>query len=295
MKYKLFYFSKYAKYIGLLGLPMFFSDIPIFKLFWLFWLFGLLEVALDFSYFKCSVFQIVGMIKLKIKYRNNYPNIENYRNKIEYDLPFEGEWTVVNGCYTKEFSHSWDMPTQRYAYDFVILDDEGKSYRGNSKSVDSYYCYNKSILSPADGIVVNIVNNAEDSYIMGKGKFYSRAKHIAGNFIVIQHDIDEYSTLAHLKKDSITVQVGENVKRGQVIAKCGNTGNSTEPHLHFQLQNGESFYNSAGLPIMFKSIKLRAPLKYNEYDNRPYMKQSNIQNGRITRGYNVSSSHNKLY
>ncbi|NBI06684.1 M23 family metallopeptidase [Senegalia massiliensis] len=293
MRYKLFYFSKYAKYIGLLGLPMFFSDFPIFKLFWLFWLFGLLEVALDFSFFKCSFFQIIGIVKLKIKYRGNYPNVENYRNKVEYDLPFEGEWVVVNGCYTKEFSHSWDIPTQRYAYDFVILDDDGKSYRDNPKSVDEYYCYDKPILSPADGIVVDIVNNAEDSYILGKGKFYSRANHIAGNFIVIQHDVDEYGTLAHLKKGSITVQVGDKVKRGQVIAKCGNTGNSTEPHLHFQLQNGESFYSSFGLPIMFKNIKLRVPLKYNEYDNRQYMKQIDIPSGRVTRGYNVSSLNNK--
>lgn len=51
------------------------------------------------------------------------PDIDSYNNDMEYSLPFEGEWAVVNGCYTKEFSHSWNIPTQRYAYDFLILND----------------------------------------------------------------------------------------------------------------------------------------------------------------------------
>lgn len=291
MRYRVFYFCKYAKYIGLLGLPSLFTDnIIIFDLLWLFWLLAFVEIALDFSVFKCSIYQIFGIIKLKHKkFRKDIPSVENYNNNVKYSLPFKGEWVVVNGCFTKQFSHSWDIPTQRYAYDFLILKD-GKSYENNPKSVEEYYCYNKSILAPADGVIVEVVNNAEDSFVFGNGRFYNRAKHIAGNYIVIQHDETEYSTLAHLKKDSITVKVGEQVIRGQIIAKCGNSGNSTEPHLHFQLQDGKSFYSSLGLPILFQNIKLWKPFKYNKFDNRLHMSQDDIPQGRVSRGYKVSSN-----
>ncbi|MBM7614338.1 M23 family metallopeptidase [Alkaliphilus hydrothermalis] len=286
--YYLYQFSKTAKYIGIVSLvATFFSDLMIFQLLCLFGLFAFVEISLNFSAWKCSVFQIIGKYKVNRKFGNEVPSVFNYKSEIEYTLPFEGKWVVVNGCYTKEFSHSWNIPTQRYAYDFIILKD-GKSYENNPKSVEEYYCYNKSILAPADGVIVEVVNNAEDSLVFGNGRFYSRAKHIAGNYIVIQHNEAEYSTLAHLKKDSINVKAGEKVIRGQIIAKCGNTGNSTEPHLHFQLQAGKSFYSSAGLPIKFNNIKLTIVPNYERFDDRLSMPKEQILEGYISRGYNVS-------
>jgi hypothetical protein len=251
------------------------------------------EIVLTFSTFKCSLLQIIGISKVNKKYGNNPPNIENYAGEIQYTLPFEGEWTIVNGCFTKEFSHSWDIPTQRYAYDFIIMDERGKSYQGDCKKVDSYYCYGKVILSPADGVVEEVANESEDSLIIGKGKLFSRAKHIAGNYIVIKHNENEYSTLAHLKKDSILVKVGDKVHRGQKIATCGNTGNSSEPHLHFQIQDGAGFYQSAGLPIKFTNRKLNLQPNYYSMDPRPCMDIDKIPEGLITRGYRVSTIRNQ--
>ncbi|MPW24184.1 peptidoglycan DD-metalloendopeptidase family protein [Alkalibaculum sp. M08DMB] len=288
--YYLYEFSKTAKYIGVVSLVVtFFSDLMIFKLLCLFGLFAFIEIALNFSVFKCSVLQIIGIFKVKRKFGNEVPSVFNYKSEIEYTLPFEGQWVVVNGCYTKEFSHSWDIPTQRYAYDFIILDEEGKSYRNEFNQCESYYCYDKNILAPADGIVVEILNVAKDSLIFKKGKFFSKSPHIAGNYIVIKHSEKEYSTFAHLKKDSITVKVGDSISRGDIIAKCGNTGNSTEPHLHFQLQTGQSFYNSAGLPIKFNNIKLTIAPNYKRFDHRLSMPKEQILEGYISRGYNVSA------
>jgi hypothetical protein len=290
LKYRLYLFCRYAKYVGILGLLLaLFSDVKAFNLLCLLGLLVFVEIALTFSTFKCSLLQIIGILKVNKKYGDNPPNIENHPGEIQYILPFEGEWTIVNGCFTKEFSHSWDIPTQRYAYDFIMMDDSGRSYLGNFKKSDSYYCYDKAILSPADGVVEEVANESEDSLIIGNGKLFSRAKHIAGNYIVIKHTENEYSTLAHLKKDSILVKAGDKVHRGQKIAVCGNTGNSSEPHLHFQVQDGASFYHSAGIPIRFKNLKLNIQPNYLSMDPRPCMVIDKIPEGLITRGYRVSN------
>ncbi len=81
------------------------------------------------------------------------------------------------------------------------------------------------------------------------------ASDVRGNYIVIQHSAQEYSTIAHIKKDSFCVKPGDKVFRGQVIARCGNSGNTSEPHIHFQIQQGKSFLFSAGLPIWFTNLK----------------------------------------
>lgn len=283
--YYLYLFSKITKYIALTSLFItFFSDLLIFKLLCCL---VFVDLVLNAPVLKCSILQIIGMLQVSLKFKSNMPSVDNYKGETEYILPFQDKWVVVNGCFRKEYSHSWDVPTQRYAYDFIMLDEQGKSYRGEYNKCDSYYCYSKDILSPADGVVVELVNNARDTLIFPKGKFFSRAKHIAGNYIVIQHAQHEYSTLAHLKKDSITVKVGDRVSRGQVIAKCGNTGNSSEPHLHFQLQTGRSFYSSAGLPIRFKNSKLSKAENYEAFDSRPHMAIEQVLDGYITRGYAV--------
>ncbi|WMJ78698.1 MULTISPECIES: M23 family metallopeptidase [unclassified Sedimentibacter] len=286
----IYFFSKYAKWLGIIAfIGTLFSNSPILKMLCLFGLFVLIEMTLDFSVYKCSFLQVIGMFKVNKKYKNNMPSVDNYKCKVEYDLPFKGKWTAVNGCFTKEYSHSWGIPTQRYAYDFIILDENGKSYNRAFNQSENYYCYDRDVLSPADGVIVEVLNNAKDSLIFKRGQFYSRAKHIAGNYVVIKHDKQEYSTLAHLKEDSISVEVGETVSRGQPIAKCGNTGNSTEPHLHFQLQTGQSFYSSAGLPIHFRKILLSNVENYEKFDSRPHMEISQIPAGYVTRGFNAEN------
>lgn len=173
-----------------------------------------------------------------------------------YILPFKGNWFVYNGGISKCNSHSWGLISQRYAYDFIKIDNNGKSYIGSRKNVANYYCYNQDILAPADGVVVKVKNSLKDSRIFRFGITDKAVKDIRGNYILIRHSFNEYSVLAHLKKGSITVKKGDAVKCGDLIAKCGNSGNSTEPHLHFQVQKGKSFYFSEGIKINFINYTL---------------------------------------
>ncbi|MEE1218512.1 MAG: M23 family metallopeptidase [Ruminococcus sp.] len=225
-----------------------------------------------------------------IKHKFKLPD-QSQLSKVEYRLPFDGEWTVVNGGIEKEYSHSWSVPTQRYAYDFMIMDENGKTYDGeNIDDIKAYKCYGNDVLAPADGIVVEIGNNCEDSKIMLPDNIEATAKDIRGNYILIKHTEKEYGFIGHLQPQSICVKVGESVKAGQIIAKCGNTGNSSEPHIHFHVQDGVDFFTSAGIPIRFKNICVSNQSGYSIYDNR---KISNIvlseKKTQISRGYRVKN------
>jgi murein DD-endopeptidase MepM/ murein hydrolase activator NlpD len=77
---------------------------------------------------------------------------------------------------------------------------------------------------------------------------------------MIRHADGEYGFYAHLLKDSLTVKVGDKVKLGQVIGVCGFSGNGTEPHLHFHLQDRPDFYQGMGLPIKFDQVTVDGQL-----------------------------------
>lgn len=214
-----------------------------------------------------SLFQLVGMVAPYFYHRFNLPSKDNYTQKADYILPFKGKWTVVNGGTDKNLSHSWGILSQRYAYDFIILDDKGKSYSGDKMNVANYYCYGQDIIAPADGVVVNLYDKCKDTFVDGRNA-YCDSNRIEGNFITIKHADSEYSMIAHILRGSITVKIGDTVKQGEIIAKCGNSGNTSEPHIHFQLQAGESFLLSAGLPVLFSEVTAYDKENYSLLDKR---------------------------
>lgn len=146
---------------------------------------------------------------------------------IPIHLPFHGEWTVTQG-HNGEYTHkdSW-----RHAWDFEIKNDEGKTFKDSGDFVEDYYCYGKNIIAPAEGVIEEIVDDIPDNIVGEKN-----LEHNWGNTIVIKHSEYLYSKLSHLKPNSIEVKVGQKVKKDELLAKCGNSGNSPYPHLHFQLQ-----------------------------------------------------------
>lgn len=234
--------------------------------------------------------QTFGIPFIYIKHGFRLPK-NNQCSKVEYKLPFDGEWTAVNGGFEKQFSHSWGVPTQRYAYDFLIMDEFGKTYNGeNPVDVGAYKCYGKEVLAPADGTVMEIGTDCEDGKIMLPDSMEATAKDIRGNYILIKHAEDEYGFIGHLQPQSIFVKVGEKVQTGQIIAKCGNTGNSSEPHIHFHVQDGINFFTSAGIPIRFSNICVSVQSGYSNYDIREIPDIClTEQHMKISRGYRVKN------
>lgn len=215
-----------------------------------------------------SLKQIWGIFVLRYKYKGKLPDIKDYDSRMIYSLPFHGKWAVANGGVTKRTSHSWEVPTQRYAYDFIILDGDGNSFTGEETEVRSFYCYGKEILAPADGMIAEVGEGNPDSKVTKNRAVSCDARDIRGNYILISHLDHEYSLSAHLRPGSILVSVGQSVKRGEKLAECGNSGNTTEPHLHFQVQRGKSFYSSPGLPVKFKDIIVQDTHNYENFDDR---------------------------
>lgn len=173
---------------------------------------------------------------------------------IRYRLPFDGEWCVIGGGITPQTSHSWNVVAQRYAYDFVVVDAERKRHRGAGTRVTDYFCYDRPILAAADGVVVAIESRVGNAPLVGFGVADVFARHFAGNHLIVRHGEGEYGFYAHLVRDSVLVAVGDTVSRGQQLGRCGHTGMSTEPHLHFHVQDRPSFFDSAGVPIVFADL-----------------------------------------
>ena len=166
-------------------------------------------------------------------------------------LPFEGSWFVIWGGDTKELNQHRGTPNQRFAFDFLMVDASGKSYRGEGKKNEDYPAFGRKIVAPADGVVTEVIRGVRDN-VPGSMNPYSAL----GNAVVIRHREHEVSVLAHLKQGSIEVQVGDRVKRGQLLGLCGNSGNSSEPHLHYHLQNTPIVQDGTGIKCFFHDVLL---------------------------------------
>ena len=174
-------------------------------------------------------------------------------SKNKYTLPFKEEFYVEFGGIKPKDSHSWDIPAQRYAYDFEIRDKNNSPFHDDYFKVENYYSYQKDIIAPMDGIVIDICNKYPDTKIAENRKIVCDVPDVRGNHIIIMHGHNEYSMIAHILKDSFKVKVGDQVKRKDVLAKVGNSGNTNGPHIHFQVQNG-SRESSEGVPITFINV-----------------------------------------
>lgn len=168
-----------------------------------------------------------------------------YETRAELRLPFDGEWHVFWGGRTIEENYHAMDPGQRFASDFLVMRG-GTSHSGDGEKLTDYYCWDEPILAPAQSLVVSAVDGLPDMEI---GE--TDAENIAGNHVVLDLGNDEFAFLAHLRKGSVTVEEGDAVVAGQEIGRCGNSGNTSEPHLHFHLQNAPVLGEGEGLPAFF--------------------------------------------
>jgi urea transporter len=164
----------------------------------------------------------------KTVYKNvNYMQRFGQGLLFKFQLPFLDRWTVSQG-YDGGITHLGEWGK---ALDFVITDEEGKSCFGQCAQKEEFYCYNKPVLAPADGYIYMISNITDENAIDNVN-----TEKNWGNSIVINHLNGLYTQMSHLKKDSFRVRIGDYVKKGTVVAACGNSGRSPVPHLHFQVQ-----------------------------------------------------------
>lgn len=171
-------------------------------------------------------------------------------------LPFNGAWTIVWGGDTKELNYHVENEAQKGAFDIVLTDNNGQSFKGSGQKNEDYYAFGQEILAPCDGEVVAVVNGVKDNNI-GETNTYN----VGGNMVIIKTINNEYLVLCHFKHNSIKVKEGDKVKSGKVLGLCGNSGNSSEPHLHFHVQNEENLNPAIGAKAFFKSIKVNGILK----------------------------------
>ena len=147
-------------------------------------------------------------------------------SSIKIGLPFSNKWNVYQ-AFNGEWTHKGKW---KYAYDFVIKKDD-KTYKNEGIYPSDYYCFGESVLSPINGYVIALRGDLVDNIIGEVDRINNW-----GNYIIIKSDYGYFVEISHLMQNSINVKIGDYVYQGQVIAKCGNSGYSPEPHIHIQVQ-----------------------------------------------------------
>lgn len=180
----------------------------------------------------------------------------DYQTKTKLILPFRGTWMVSNGGRTVEtnnhmkFADGDGPKNQLYAYDFR------RGHTGSGEKLEDYDVFGEDVLVPGDGVVIQIIDGAIDVLPGERDRGVG-----VGNMVIIDHQNGEYSLLCHFKHNSVQVKVGDHVKKGDLLGLCGNTGNTSEPHIHFNLQDGPRMHTAKALPAQFDRITVDGEVK----------------------------------
>ncbi len=138
--------------------------------------------------------------------------------------------------------------SQRYAIDWVKVGEDLQSHHGNPEDNRNYLCFGQDALAAADGVVVEVKDGIPENVPQAPPVVPITLETIAGNHLLLDFGGGVYAMYAHLQPGSLRVKLGDKVHRGQVLGLVGNTGNSGEPHLHFQLMDRASPLGAEGVP-----------------------------------------------
>ena len=192
--------------------------------------------------------------------------------------PVEGaDWLAEDGPSNDQDNHhrrgviildGQPVDSRRFAIDWKQVKD-GASYSGDVRDVHSYHSYGKSVLAVADGLVVTAKDGLPEN-IPGHGDAFHPAvpitlETVAGNTITLDLGGGQFAYYMHLQPGSLRVKIGDRVKRGQVLARVGASGDAREPHLHFEVTTSPKILNGEGVPYVIdeyhagsgSSLKLR--------------------------------------
>ncbi len=197
--------------------------------------------------------------------------IRNEQPEPRYLFPLKGRFYVQAGP-SLNTHHRWAVP-EEFALDIAEIGEGGLSFRRDGRTFIDYLAYGQPVYAAADGEVVKVVSTmaedpaqfrradeSQDAYFQRLQAWQATmmadgAEALAGNVVVIKHPWGEYSVYAHLKPGSPTVRVGQRVAAGEMIARLGSSGSSTEPHLHFHVCDGPTAIQCVGKPASFLNIE----------------------------------------
>lgn len=179
-----------------------------------------------------------------------YPaSLENTVPAATIRLPADEPLTVIWGGDNVEVNYHAASPDQRWAYDLVV-----EPFFLENAALEDYGCYGITVLAPAGGEVVAVQDGLPEAR---PGILSNDVANPAGNFVGIRlDDTDTYLLLAHLQPGSVAVAVGDRVSEGEPIGRCGNSGNTSEPHIHIHHQRQDPsevpIGFAEGLPLFFR-------------------------------------------
>ena len=182
----------------------------------------------------------------KFNPENEVPPME--RNTTKLSLPFTGEWYVLSGGITDIDRESKSFEN-RGAVIFSMRGAQKKTYKTNGNENADYYAFGQPIIAPCDATVAKVIDNISDNEPGSVNNMFA-----GGNTIILKTDKAEYIVLGHLKDGSIKVKQGDKVKKGAALAECGNSGNSKQPSLFFNVQNTDGSLATVGGKAIFSNV-----------------------------------------
>jgi len=194
---------------------------------------------------------------------------------VTLDLPFRDRWLVQNSPARRVPSHGVDLLGERYAIDFVGVDARHRTAAVRdwrtlvaTEPPERFVAFGRPILAPVDGVVVQVHDGEEDHaarrsqpalvpYALGAaGRLREGVHAVAGNHVTIALPRTRaFVSLVHLRRVSLRVRVGGQVRTGQPLAECGNSGNSTQPHVHVQVADSLDLTVAQGVPVAFRDFR----------------------------------------
>jgi murein DD-endopeptidase MepM/ murein hydrolase activator NlpD len=198
--------------------------------------------------------------------------IQSGFGKTGFRFPLRGVWLAAVGP-TLHTAHRWALP-EEFAYDIARLGQGDLSHKDAGLRFADYYAYGAPVLAAAAGVVTAAVNDEPENAAvlrrpdetdeaygarlqeMQAGLLSKGTRAVAGNHVVIDHGGGEYSLYAHLQPGTVRVRVGDRIAAGARLGRLGSSGNSTEPHLHFQVCDTPDPLVCAGIPVQFQGVTL---------------------------------------
>ena len=178
-----------------------------------------------------------------------------------------GRWRALNSPASKVPSHGTHGHGQTFAVDLVYEPAEGARPEFGQgpgfRAPQDFPAFGRELYAPDDGLVVAVRDNARDhrsrsnmlayAYMMVDGSIRELfgSRNVLGNHVIVDLGDGTFAALAHLQHGSARVRRGQRVRRGEQLARCGNSGNSSEPHVHLQLMDHRWPLIAAGMPFVF--------------------------------------------